>query len=125
MWKKEKLLVKGNFPFPTLFSTGLENFLSFSSNVILSLQSLSVWKSLKFVSWERINNCQAKNFSILTFRGFFFFLLVCLISTLRVPRRSKSGWQKQDSVENYCVITHMTPTTSTVNKCFACRLITV
>ena len=24
--------------------------------------------------------------------------LVCLISTFRVPRRSKSGWRKQDSV---------------------------
>ena len=30
--------------------------------------------------------------------------LVCLISTFRVPRRSKSGWRKQDSVANNILI---------------------
>ena len=34
LWEKEKLLVIS--PFPTVFSTHLENFLSFSSNLKLS-----------------------------------------------------------------------------------------
>ena len=38
-------------PFPTVFSTCLKNFLPFSSNLNCRLQSLSVWKSLKFVVW--------------------------------------------------------------------------
>ena len=35
-WEKEKLLVMSNFLFPTVFSTCLENFLLFSSNLKLS-----------------------------------------------------------------------------------------
>ena len=34
-------------PFPTVFSTCLDNFLPFSTN-------LKVWKSLNFVVWERV-----------------------------------------------------------------------
>ena len=30
LWEKEKLLATSNFPFPTVFSTTLENFLRFS-----------------------------------------------------------------------------------------------
>ena len=37
-------------PFTTVFSTGFETFLPFSSILKLS----SVWKSLKFVVWERV-----------------------------------------------------------------------
>ena len=37
-----------------VFSTFFKNFLQFSSNLKL-LQTLSVWKSLKFVVWERVN----------------------------------------------------------------------
>ena len=37
-----------------VFSTRLENFLSFSSNLICRRQTLSVWKSLKYVVWERV-----------------------------------------------------------------------
>ena len=33
--------------------------------------------------------------------------LVCLISTFRVPRRSKSGWRKQDFVLQYTIKTHL------------------
>ena len=42
-------------PLPTEFSTRLENFLPFSSNLkICGLQIVSVWKSLKLVVWERV-----------------------------------------------------------------------
>ena len=41
-------------PFPTVFSTFLENFLPFPSNLKLSSETFSVWKSLKFVIWERV-----------------------------------------------------------------------
>ena len=40
------------YPFPKVFSTRLENFLSFSLHSKLS--SFSVWKNLKFVIWERV-----------------------------------------------------------------------
>ena len=58
--EKEKLLVTSNFSFfPTVFSTLLENFQPFSTNSKLNChpQTLSVWKSLKFVVWERVNLC--------------------------------------------------------------------
>ena len=45
--RKKQFLV-----FPTVFSTHLENFLSFSSG--LKLQTLSVWKNLKFDVLERV-----------------------------------------------------------------------
>ena len=38
-----------------MFSTLLENFLPFSSNLKLSSANSPVWKSLKFVVWERVN----------------------------------------------------------------------
>ena len=41
-------------PFPNVFSPFLKNFLPFSSNLKLSSQTLSVWKSVKFVLWERV-----------------------------------------------------------------------
>ena len=41
--------------FPKVFSTFLEDFPAFSSNLKLSSACrLSVWKTLKFVIWERI-----------------------------------------------------------------------
>ena len=40
-------------PFPTEFSTFLENFLSISSNLKL-YKTLSIWKSLQFVVWEKV-----------------------------------------------------------------------
>ena len=49
--EEEKLLIRAFSPFPTVFSTGLENF----KNQNCHLQTLSVWKSLKFVVWERVN----------------------------------------------------------------------
>ena len=38
-------------PFPTVFSTCLDNFLHFCQIWNCRLQTLSVWKSLKFVVW--------------------------------------------------------------------------
>ena len=54
LWEKETLLVTNNFSFSSVFSTRLENFLPFLSNLNCRLQTLSVWKSLKFVVWERV-----------------------------------------------------------------------
>ena len=55
MWEKEKLCVtcKAISPFPTVFSTNMENFLPFHQTQYCRLQTLSVWKSLKFVIWEK------------------------------------------------------------------------
>ena len=54
-WEKEKLLITSNFSFShSVFSTHLEKFLPLSSSLKCSLQTLWVWKSLKFVVWERV-----------------------------------------------------------------------
>ena len=47
-------------PFPTVFSTHLENFPLFPSNLIC-LQTLSVWTSLKIVIWEKVNRLPKDN----------------------------------------------------------------
>ena len=39
-----------------VFSTCLESFLPFSSNLKLSSATLLVWTSLKFVVWERVTS---------------------------------------------------------------------
>ena len=80
--KRRNCLLQAISPFPTLFSTLLENFLPYSSNLKSSaksfcleeskichlgkglchfhqiqnvrMQRLPVWKSLKFVVWERV-----------------------------------------------------------------------
>ena len=54
LWEKQKLLLMSNFSFShSVFSTYLENFLPFSLICNCRLQTLSVWKRLKFVIWER------------------------------------------------------------------------
>ena len=55
LWEKEKLLVTSISPFPTVFSTRLDNC-HFHQIWNCCLQTLSVWKSLKFAVWERFNN---------------------------------------------------------------------
>ena len=45
LWEKEKSLI-----------TRLENSLPFSSNLKCRLLTFSVWKHLKFVFWERVND---------------------------------------------------------------------
>ena len=55
-------------PFPTVFSTGIcfENFLPFSTNLkLLSLQTLSVWKSPKFVVLERVKSVSVMKILVL------------------------------------------------------------
>ena len=52
LWEKEKLLVTSNFCFSHIVSYLSKNFVPVSSNC--RLQTLSVWKSLKFVVWERV-----------------------------------------------------------------------
>ena len=56
LMEKEKLLVRSNSPFPTVFSTCLENFLLFSSIQNCHLQTLSTWKSLTSIVWERLKH---------------------------------------------------------------------
>ena len=55
-WKRRNCSWWAISPFPTTFSTPLKNFLPFSSYLKLFLQTLSVWKSLKFLIWERVKN---------------------------------------------------------------------
>ena len=57
LWKKEKLLVTSNFSFYhsvfSLFAITSAIFIKFE--IVICLQAHSVWKSLKFVVWERVN----------------------------------------------------------------------
>ena len=55
LWEKEEFLVSSNFSFfSTLVYTLLENLPHFSSHLNCRLQSISIWKSLKFVVRERV-----------------------------------------------------------------------
>ena len=56
-WEKEKLLVTSNFSFcHGVFYQCLELSAFFIKFEFCCLQTLSVWKSLKFVIWERVKN---------------------------------------------------------------------
>ena len=53
LWVKEKLFVTSNFSFShSFFNPFREPFHHFHQNNKCRLQTLSVWKSLKFVVWE-------------------------------------------------------------------------
>ena len=52
--EKEKLLVMRNFSFSQCFLPLSKTFCHFHQNSNCRLQTLSVWKSLKFVVWERV-----------------------------------------------------------------------
>ena len=55
LWEKEKLLVMSNFTFsPQCFLPVWRTFCHFHQGWNCRLQTLSVWKSLKFVIWERV-----------------------------------------------------------------------
>ena len=57
LWEKEKLLVTSNFSFShSVFYPFQELSAIFIKFRICHLQTLSVWKSLKLVVWERVNN---------------------------------------------------------------------
>ena len=54
-WEKEKLLVMSNFSFShSIFYPFWTTFFPFHQIQNCRLQTLSVWKSLKFVVWERV-----------------------------------------------------------------------
>ena len=56
LWEKEKLLVLSNFFFSLrVFCPFWRTFCHFNQIWSCRLQTLSVWKSLKCVVWERIN----------------------------------------------------------------------
>ena len=56
LWEKKKLLVTSNFSFSDSVLCPFEKlFFHFHHIQNCRLQTLSVWKSLKFVVWERVN----------------------------------------------------------------------
>ena len=60
LWEKEKLLVTGTFfLFPLCFQPCYITACHFPQIEYCCLRTLSVWKSLKFVVWERVKglNC--------------------------------------------------------------------
>ena len=60
LWEKEKLLIISNFYFSrSVFYPFLRIFCHFLKIWNCRLQTLSVWKSLKFVVWERVKPCSA------------------------------------------------------------------
>ena len=54
--KRRNCSLQAISPFPSVFSTLLENFQPFSSTLKLSSALSLVWKSLKLVVWERDNS---------------------------------------------------------------------
>ena len=61
LWEKEKLLVTSNFSFShSVFYLYEELFFHFRQIWNCRLQTLSVWKSRKFVIWERVKDCKVK-----------------------------------------------------------------
>ena len=57
LWEKEKLLVTSNFSFSqSVFYPFWELTVILNQIWICHLQALSVWKSLKFVIWERVKS---------------------------------------------------------------------
>ena len=58
--KRRNCSLRAISPFPTVFSTFLEGFLPFHQIQNCRLLTLSIWKSLNFVVWERVN-CLSHN----------------------------------------------------------------
>ena len=64
LWEKEKLLVMSNFSFfPLCFLPFWRTFCHFYHILNCRLQTLSVWKPLKFAVWEKVKD--KKHFSVL------------------------------------------------------------
>ena len=55
LWEKEELLEMSNFFFFQCFLPVWRTFFHFNQIWNCRLQFLSIWKSLKFVFWERVN----------------------------------------------------------------------
>ena len=54
--KRRNCSLQAIAPFPTVFSIHLENSLLFCQILSCRLPTFSVWKSLKFVVWERVKD---------------------------------------------------------------------
>ena len=55
LWEKEKLLIRSNSSFSqSVFYPFWRTFCHFHQTQNCHLQTLSVWDSLKFVAWERV-----------------------------------------------------------------------
>ena len=99
LWEKEKLLVTSKFLlFPKCFLTFSRTFCNFRYIWNCRLQTHSVWKSLKFVVWERFNPIPNKPW----------FVRVCSTSLL------KTMWEKGEIICNeqfllfpQCISTHL------------------
>ena len=65
LWEKEKLLEMSNFSFPTMFSTRLEHFLPFSSNVKLSSANSFCLERIKVFCRQ---TTQSKNYNVEIYR---------------------------------------------------------
>ena len=78
--KRRHCSLRAISPFPTVFSTCLDDFLPIFHQIWnYRPQTLSVWKSLKFVVWERVGPFPNKPW----------FLRVCNTSILKTLREEK------------------------------------
>ena len=77
-WENEKLITTSNFSFSrSVFFTLLENFFHFHEIWNCHLQTLSNWKNLKLVLWERDNGCFCSEICSEWLNGQFFLFLQC------------------------------------------------
>ena len=84
MWKKEKLLATSNYSFSQCFQPIWITFCHFHQIWNCRLQTLSVWKRLKFVLWERV-----KLLSILVCKSFDFQEVNDFVLFWRVKKKAR------------------------------------
>ena len=60
LWKKEKLFNIQNFSFSQCFLPIWSTFCHFHRMSNCRLQTLSIWKSLNFILWEKVKNATQK-----------------------------------------------------------------
>ena len=68
LWEKERLLIMSNFSSHSAFYPVGELYAIFIKLRNCRLQALSIWKSLKFVAWERVKDYTTCNSSRITNR---------------------------------------------------------
>ena len=86
LWEKEKLLVKSNFSFFQCFLLIWRTFCYFHQIWNCHLQTLSVWKCLKFVIWERLKVLSAN--SINSEKAKIFMAFYGLVNGLTLSQRT-------------------------------------
>ena len=80
LWEKEKLIVTSNFSFShSVFLPVWRTFCHFHQIQNCRQETISVWKSLKFVVWERVKN---PVLTILTPK-------ICFLIVCHLPREKK------------------------------------